>query len=61
MVEVAEVDAIADEIEEWGRAIRGEGVPEVGGEDATRSLAAVLAGVRSVKERRTVAISEMYA
>ncbi len=59
-IEVSKVDAIAEEIEEWGRAIRGEGTPEVGGEDATRSLAVVLAGVRSVKERRTVAISEMY-
>ena len=59
-VEVAKVDAIAEELEEWGRAIRGEGVPEVGGEDATRSLAVVLAGVRSVEERRTVAVSEMY-
>ena len=59
-VEVSENDAIADELAEWGRAIRGQGSPEVGGGGATQSLAVVLAGVRSVKERRTVAVKEMF-
>ncbi len=59
-VETPKVDAIAQELEEWGRAIAGEGAPEVGGESATRSLAVVLAGVRSVKERRVIDVSEMY-
>jgi len=59
-VDLPESDAIADELEEWGRSIQGEGSPEVGGADASQSLAVVLAGVRSVKEKRTVAVSEMF-
>ena len=59
-VEVNQVDAIADELAEWGRAMRGEGTPEVGGELATQSLAVVLAGVKSVREQRMVTVKEMY-
>jgi predicted dehydrogenase len=56
-----EVDTIADELDEWAAAIRGHGAPEVGGLLATRSLAVVLAGVRSVEEGRAVPIAEMMA
>jgi predicted dehydrogenase len=59
-IDVPEGDAIAEELEEWGKAIRGEGTPEVGGQGATQSLAVVLAGVRSVKEGRTIAVKDMY-
>ncbi len=59
-IDLPKSDAIADELAEWGRAVRGEGAPEVGGAGATQSLAVVLGGVRSVKEGRTVKIEEMF-
>ena len=55
------VDTIAGELDEWAAAVRGHGEPEVGGLLATRSLAVVLAGVRSVREKRTVAVAGMMA
>ncbi|HSM42855.1 MAG TPA: Gfo/Idh/MocA family oxidoreductase [Afifellaceae bacterium] len=59
-IDVPKNDTIAEQLEEWGRAIRGEGEPEVGGAEGTQSLAVVLAGVKSVKEGRTVSVEEMY-
>ena len=59
-IELPTADAIAEELAEWGRAVRGNGEPEVGGAGATQSLAVVLSGVRSVKEGRTVSVKEMY-
>jgi predicted dehydrogenase len=59
-IDVPKNDTIAEQLEEWGRAIRGEGEVEVGGADGTQSLAVVLAGVKSVNEGRTVSVEEMY-
>jgi predicted dehydrogenase len=52
-------DPIVEELEEFARAVRGEREPEMDGERATRSLAVILAGIRSAKEGRRVEVSEM--
>src|SRR3954466_11056362 len=52
-------DAIVDELEEFARAARGDGEPEMDGERSTASLAVILAGVRSAKEGRRVEVQEM--
>ena len=52
-------DAIADELEEFARAVRGETQPEMDGERSTRSLAVILAGIRSAKEGRRIEVEEM--
>ena len=52
-------DALVSEIEEFAAAVRGDGVPEMDGEKATVSLAVVLAGIRSAREGRTVAVGEL--
>ena len=52
-------DAIVDELEEFAACIRGEATPEVGGQMATESLAVIRAGVKSVKEGRTVDVAEI--
>jgi predicted dehydrogenase len=52
-------DAIVDELEEFARAARGDGEPEMDGERSTASLAVILAGVRSAKEGRRVEVKEM--
>ena len=49
----------AEEVEEFGRAIRGEAQVEVTGEAGMENLAVVLAAIRSHKERREVAIDEI--
>lgn len=54
-------DAIADELEEFARAARGDGEPEMDGERSTRSLAVILAGIRSAKEGRRVQVAEVMA
>ena len=55
------VDTLAEELVDWADAIDGDGAAEVGGEAATESLAVVLAGIRSVKEGRTVDVQEAQA
>jgi len=54
-------DTLADELTEWAAAISGNGVPEVGGEGATESLAVVKAGILSVKQGRHVEVAEILA
>ncbi len=54
-------DVIAEELEEFARAIRGDTTPEVGGARATASLAVIRAGVRSAAERRVVDVAEVLA
>jgi predicted dehydrogenase len=54
-------DAFVEELEEFARAVRGDGVPEMDGERATRSLAVVRAGVVSAREGRRVDVAEMLA
>jgi predicted dehydrogenase len=49
----------AEEVEEFGRAIRGEAQVEVTGEAGMENLAVVLAAVKSNKERREAAVDEI--
>jgi predicted dehydrogenase len=58
-VTVPKIDAFVDELEEFARAARGEGRPEMDGEAATRSLAVIRAGIRSAREGRRVAVAEV--
>ncbi|HYN13140.1 MAG TPA: Gfo/Idh/MocA family oxidoreductase [Burkholderiales bacterium] len=52
-------DPIVEELEEFARAVRGEGEVEMDGERGTESLAVILAGIRSAKEGRRVDVKEM--
>jgi predicted dehydrogenase len=52
-------DTIVEELEEFARAARGDGQPEMDGEKATASLAVLLAGIRSAREGRRVEIAEL--
>ena len=54
-------DVIVEELEEFARAIRGDATPEVGGGQATASLAVIRAGIRSAAERRVVYVAEILA
>ena len=54
-------DTIAEELEEFARAARGEVEPEMDGERSTASLAVILAGIRSAKEGRRVEVKEILA
>jgi len=60
-VTVPKVDALVDELEEFARAVRGEGRPEMSGERATASLAVIHAGILSAREGRRVAVAETLA
>ena len=52
-------DPIVDELEEFASAVRGETEPEMDGERSTRSLAVILAGIRSAKQGRRVEVAEV--
>jgi len=52
-------DSIVEELEEFARAVRGDGEPEMDGERSTRSLAVLLAGIKSAREGRRVEIEEV--
>jgi predicted dehydrogenase len=54
------VDALVDELEEFAGAVRGRGAPEIGGEQATVSLAVIRAGLLSAREKRRVEIAEVW-
>jgi predicted dehydrogenase len=54
-------DAFVEELEEFAAAVRGSGVPEMGGEAATTSLAVVRAGILSAREGRRVEVAEILA
>jgi predicted dehydrogenase len=54
-------DPIVDELEEFARAVRGGGEPEMNGERSTASLAVVLAGIQSAREGRRVEVAEVLA
>ena len=60
-VAVAKIDAFVDELEEFARAARGEGKPEMDGEAATRSLAVIRAGIESARTGRRVTVAEILA
>lgn len=52
-------DTIAEELEEFARAVRGQGEVEMDGEKATRSLAVLRAGALSARENRRATIAEV--
>src|SRR5499427_1090668 len=54
-------DTFVEELEEFAKAARGEGAPEMGGEAATRSLAVIRAGIVSAREGRRVEVAEILA
>jgi len=54
-------DTLVEELEEFARAVRGDGEPEMDGARSTASLAVILAGVRSAKEGRRVEVKEILA
>ena len=58
-VPCAENDPIVEELEEFGRAVRGDGEPEMDGEKSTASLAVILAGIKSAREGRRVTLAEV--
>ena len=60
-VACAQNDTIVEELEEFARAVRGEGAPEMDGEKSTASLGVILAGIRSAKEGRRVEVKEILA
>src|SRR5207248_5600492 len=58
-VALPKIDALADELEEFARAVRGEGRPEMSGERATASLAVIRAGIESAREGRRIAVADV--
>jgi predicted dehydrogenase len=52
-------DTLVEQLEEFAAAARGQGRHEVGGEEATRSLAVVRAGILSAREGRAVEVAEI--
>ena len=52
-------DTIAEELEEFARAVRGECEPEMDGEKGTDSLAVLLAGIKSAREGRRIEVAEV--
>jgi predicted dehydrogenase len=60
-VQCAKNDTFVEELEEFARAVRGEGRPEMSGEGATASLAVIRAGIVSAREGRRVEVAEMLS
>jgi predicted dehydrogenase len=54
-------DTLVEELEEFMRAARGDGAPEMDGGRATASLAVILAGIRSAGEGRRVEVKEILS
>jgi predicted dehydrogenase len=52
-------DTLVEELEEFAAAARGQSQHEVGGEEATRSLAVIRAGILSAREGRSVEIAQI--
>jgi predicted dehydrogenase len=55
----AENDTIVEELEEFMRACRGDGEPEMDGEKSTASLGVILAGIQSARDGRRVTLAEV--
>jgi predicted dehydrogenase len=54
-----DADTIVEELEEFARAVRGDGQPEMDGDKATASLAVLLAGIKSAREGRRIEVAEV--
>jgi predicted dehydrogenase len=55
----AKNDPLVEQLEEFAAAIRGQGTVEVDGEEATRSLAVVRAGIVSAQQGRRIEVAEI--
>src|SRR5258708_7606769 len=60
-VQCAKNDTFVEELEEFAKAVRGEGRPEMGGEGAIASLAVIRAGIVSAREGRRVEVAEILS
>jgi predicted dehydrogenase len=60
-VPIEKNDTLAEELEEFARAVRGDGEPEMNGERSTASLAVILAGIRSAREGRRIETKEVLS
>jgi predicted dehydrogenase len=60
-VPTEENDTIREELEEFAHCVRNRTKPETDGHWATRNLAVIKAGLRSVREGRAVDVAEMIA
>jgi UDP-N-acetyl-2-amino-2-deoxyglucuronate dehydrogenase len=60
-VPIPRVDHLRDEVEEFARAVRGEGSVEVDARAAKRNVAVMLAAVRSSREGRIVHVDELMS
>jgi predicted dehydrogenase len=60
-VPCAKNDTLAEELEEFAAAVRGQGRPEMEGDAATASLAVIRAGILSAREGRRVEVAELLA
>ena len=60
-VALPEIDVLVEELEEFARAVRGIGQPEMDGERAMASLAVIRAGIKSAREGRRVPVAEVLA
>ena len=60
-VQCAKNDTFVEELEEFAKAVRGEGRPEMSGEGATASLAVIRAGIISAREGRRVEVAEILS
>ena len=60
-VSYVRVDPLVDELEEFAAAVRGRGTPEMGGAQATASLAVIRAGLISARDKRRVEVAEVLA
>ena len=60
-VSVRKIDTLVEELVEWADAANGDGIPEVGGNGATESLAVVKAGIKSAAEERHVKVAEILS
>jgi predicted dehydrogenase len=58
-VPCAENDTIVEELEEFMRAVRGDGKPEMDGEKSTASLAVILGAIQSAREGRRITVAEV--
>lgn len=53
------IDTLAEQLVEFADAVRGHGAPEMGGDDATTSLAVIRAGILAAREGRRVEVREI--
>jgi predicted dehydrogenase len=60
-VPTEEIDTIREEVEEFAHCVRNGTKPETDGYWATHNLAVIKAGLKSVRERRTVDVAEVTA